>query len=148
MVDVGSKPETRRMAKASAVVTMDPETFSAISKQEITKGDVLGISRMAGVMASKQTANLIPLCHPLRISSVDIDFEKRAPDQILVTATVTAMDRTGVEMEAMTCASVAALTIYDMCKSRDRSMSIECLQLEEKLGGKSGHFMRGQSPDA
>ncbi len=121
---------------------MSSKTFDAIANNEIQKGDVLGLARIAAVMATKKTSELIPLCHPLRINSVDIEFEALPPNRIKISALVTAIDRTGVEMEALTSAAAAALTIYDMCKSMDRGMVISHLQLEEKAGGKSGHFIR------
>ncbi len=142
MVDVGQKPESHRVAIASGVVHMEPGTLNAILDRQISKGDVLGIARIAGLTGTKRTADLIPLCHPLRISSVDVAFETLPPTQIRITATVQAVDRTGVEMEALTAVSTAALTIYDMCKSMDRTMRISDIVLEKKTGGKSGDFVR------
>ena len=142
MVDVGQKPETDRTAVASALVRMKPETLDMILNQQISKGDVLGIARVAGITGSKRTPDLIPLCHPLRIISVDIEFKPINDACIKVQATVRAIDRTGVEMEALTAVTTAALTIYDMCKSVDRAMTITDVQLEQKSGGKSGSCQR------
>lgn len=142
MVDVGQKPETDRTAVASAVVNMLPETLNKILDRRIEKGDVLGIARVAGITGSKRTSDLIPLCHPLRIISVDIKFQPIDGSSIKAEATVRAIDRTGVEMEALTAVTTAALTIYDMCKSVDRAMTITDVQLEQKSGGKSGSYQR------
>src|SRR3954471_9136012 len=146
MVDVGAKPETNRTARASAVVRMRPETLQLVRDKGLAKGDVLEVARLAGIMAAKKTADLIPLCHPLPLTSVKLDFTFPAGDAVRIEATVTVFARTGVEMEALTAVSVAALTVYDMCKAADRGMTIEAVRLEEKAGGKSGHFAR--SPDA
>lgn len=142
MVNVGSKPITRRVAIASGAIEMQPETLTRISERRISKGDVLELARIAGVMASKRTSDLIPLCHPLMLDSVEIRIEAVSTTTVNVIAEVAAEWKTGVEMEAMTAVSVACLTIYDMCKSIDRSMVIRHVQLDEKLGGKSGHFIR------
>ncbi len=142
MVDVGEKDVTRRVARASAIVRMQPETLAAIRNQAIQKGDVLGVARLAGIMAAKRTGDLIPLCHPLPIESAEVAFEFPDQQTVLVTATVRVTARTGVEMESLVAASTAALTIYDMCKALDRSMAVEQLRLEEKKGGRSGHFRR------
>ncbi len=142
MVDVGQKPETSRMATASAIIRMKPETLRLIQNQEVAKGDVLGIARVAGIGGSKRTSDLIPLCHPLRIISVDIEFQPVDDSCIRAEATVRAIDRTGVEMEALAAVTTAALTIYDMCKSVDRAMTITDVQLEHKSGGKSGLYQR------
>ncbi len=143
MVDVSDKDITSRIAVAEGHIKMQRETFDIITEGRAKKGDVLGVARLAGIMAAKRTADLIPLCHPLPITKVSVDLE---PDETLpgirITATVQAVDRTGVEMEALTAVSVAALTIYDMCKAVDRGMRIANVQLEEKLGGKSGHWKR------
>tara|TARA_Y100001960_G_scaffold99069_2_gene106485 strand:+ start:6122 stop:6598 length:477 start_codon:yes stop_codon:yes gene_type:complete len=144
MVDVGSKQATHRVAKAAGIVRMKPETLAKITAGDVRKGDVLEVARLAGIMATKQTGNLIPLCHPLGIDSVSIDFEAIDSEAIEIEATVSVFAKTGVEMEAMTAVSVAALTIYDMCKSVDRSMMISDVRLVEKSGGKSGHFIRGE----
>jgi cyclic pyranopterin phosphate synthase len=145
MVDVGAKPETNRTARASAVVRMRPETLQLVRDKGLAKGDVLEVARLAGIMAAKKTADLIPLCHPLPLTSVKLDFTFPAADAVRIEATVTVFARTGVEMEALTAVSVAALTVYDMCKAADRGMTIEAVRLEEKDGGKSGHFVRDPS---
>ncbi|MBL4850426.1 MAG: cyclic pyranopterin monophosphate synthase MoaC [Planctomycetes bacterium] len=142
MVEVGHKPETARWARARARVRMKPETLARIEAGQVAKGDVLGVARLAGIMASKRTHELIPLCHPLRISSVEVDLKAVAPDTVEVEAIVRAVDRTGVEMEALVAASAAALTVYDMCKAVDRWMSVEQIHLVEKHGGKSGSLVR------
>jgi cyclic pyranopterin phosphate synthase len=141
MVDVSGKPETARSATARARILMRPETLELISRGEAKKGDVLGVARLAGIMAAKRTSDLIPLCHPLPISAVTLDLlPNEAASAIEITATVRTTGRTGVEMEALTAASVAALTIYDMCKAADRGMRIEALRVTQKDGGKSGRF--------
>ncbi len=145
MVDVGAKRETLRVAKASAVVTMNSNTMGLIRNRDIQKGDVLELARIAGIMGSKKTPDLIPLCHPLRIDSVEIGFDILSETEIRIQSTVSATDRTGVEMEALVAVSVAGLTIYDMCKSVDRGMKISDIQLDEKSGGKSGKFVRDDS---
>ena len=142
MVDVGRKPESFRVGIASGRVSMKPETLNLIRDRKIQKGDVLELARIAGIMATKRTSDLIPLCHPIRIDSVDIDFEFVDEHTIQIRSRVSALDRTGVEMEALTAVSAAALTVYDMCKSVDRGMTIRDLRLDEKSGGKSGHFKR------
>ncbi len=142
MVDVGAKAETNRLARASAVVRMKPETLALIRNKQLAKGDVLEVARLAGIMAAKKTAELIPLCHPLPLTSVKLDFSFPSGDTLRIEATVTVFARTGVEMEALTAVSVAALAVYDMCKAADRGMTIEAVRLEEKQGGKSGHFAR------
>ena len=142
MVDVGEKPTTRRLAIASAQIRLQPETLVLIRDRAVQKGDVLELARVAAVMASKRTSDLIPLCHPLRLDSVDIGFEFPEEATINISATVAATERTGVEMEALTAVSIAALTIYDMCKSVDRGMQISNIQLEQKSGGKSGVYQR------
>jgi len=142
MVDVSVKPETERVASASALVRMRPETLDMIRDKEVGKGDVLEIARLAGIMAAKKTADLIPLCHPLSLTSVKVDFSFPATDSLQIQATAKVFARTGVEMEALTAVSIAALTVYDMCKAVDRAMVIERVCLEEKDGGKSGKFRR------
>jgi len=144
MVDVGRKPATRRLAVASGVIRMKKATLAAISANEIAKGDVLAVARIAGIQAAKRTPELIPLCHPLALTAIDVDFEllPRLPG-LRVRATVRCVGPTGVEIEALTAAAVAALTIYDMCKALDRAMTIETIRLELKSGGKSGTFRRG-----
>jgi cyclic pyranopterin phosphate synthase len=142
MVDVGDKPLSHRTARAAAWVRMDAATVGLIRNRKLAKGDVLEVARLAGIMAAKQTPSLIPLCHPLALESVSLDFSFPGPDLVEITAEVTITGRTGVEMEALTAVSVAALTIYDMCKSVDRGMTIEKVRLEEKTGGRSGTFRR------
>lgn len=143
MVDVGGKAVTTRQATASAVVTMQPETLSMIVAGGHKKGDVLAVARVAGIQAAKKTSDLIPLCHPLMLTSVKVDFElDQASSRILITAVCGLDGKTGVEMEALTAASVAALTIYDMCKAVDKDMTIQTVCLKEKIGGKSGHYKR------
>ncbi len=142
MVDVGAKPETDRLARASAQVRAAPATIALIRNKSLAKGDVLEVARLAGIMAAKKTSELIPLCHPLPLTSVAVDFEFEGNELLSIEATVRVTSRTGVEMEALTAVSIAALTVYDMCKSVDRAMTIERIQLEEKSGGKSGHYQR------
>lgn len=142
MVDVGNKSVTQRTARASALVRMKPETLERIKSGDMKKGDVLEVARLAGIMAAKQTSNLIPLCHPLPIESVEVAYDFPADDCVQIQSTVRLTGKTGVEMEALVATSNAALTIYDMCKSIDRGMTIEMVRLEEKSGGKSGHFIR------
>jgi len=142
MVDVGEKQVTRRVARASAVVRMASETAALIRDKRAAKGDVLEVARLAGIMATKRTADLIPLCHPLSVESVTIDFEFEGVQALRIEATVQIEAKTGVEMEALTAACVAALTVYDMCKAVDRGMTVERIQLEEKSGGRSGHWRR------
>lgn len=143
IVDIVNKPESRRSASAQAVIHMHRDTFDRIVAGMIGKGDVLAVARLAAITATKQTSGLIPLCHPVRLTHVDVNFEcdPQGP-QIRSTVTVQAIDRTGPEMEAMTGASVAALTIYDMCKAMDRGMRITGVQLLAKSGGKSGAWTR------
>ncbi len=140
MVDVSAKAETARAATARVRVLMQPATLAAIRAGTAKKGDVLGVARLAGIMAAKRTAELIPLCHPLPISAVSLTLEPASPDAVEISATVRTTGRTGVEMEALTAASIAALTVYDMCKAIDRGMRIEALRVVEKSGGKSGDF--------
>jgi cyclic pyranopterin monophosphate synthase len=141
MVDVSDKEITQRSATAKAVVQMQPETLTLILGGRAKKGDVLATARIAGIMAAKKTHELIPLCHPLMISKVTVEFAPdRATSSIEVAATVKVEGKTGVEMEALTACSVACLTLYDMCKAVDRGMTISNLRLVEKSGGKSGHF--------
>ena len=141
MVDVGTKPVTQRMARAEAVLSMAESTLKLIRDRNVAKGDVFEVARLAGIMAAKRTGELIPLCHPLGIDSVQVDFDVVNESTVRIESTVTVQARTGVEMEAMTAVSVAALTVYDMCKSVDRSMQIGSVRLLEKSGGKSGHFV-------
>lgn len=141
MVDVGAKGETRRVAVATGVIRMQPETLARILAGGNKKGDVLGVARLAGIMGSKRTADLIPLCHPIFLTRVSVDFDIDQPGHgIVCTATAETVGRTGVEMEALTAVSVALMTVYDMCKAVDRGMVIEKIRLLEKLGGKSGHW--------
>jgi cyclic pyranopterin phosphate synthase len=141
MVDVTAKPETNRTATARARITMQPATLALIQTGTATKGDVLGVARLAGIMAAKRTADLIPLCHPLPLTQVTVDLTPdAAANAVEIAATVRTAGRTGVEMEALTAASIAALTIYDMCKAVDRAMRIEDLRVTHKSGGKSGEF--------
>jgi cyclic pyranopterin phosphate synthase len=142
MVDVGEKEVTPRAARASGVVRMEPATQALIRDRQLAKGDVLEVARLAGIQAAKRTWELIPLCHPLPLEAVELRFEFPDARQVAIEAVVRLHGRTGVEMEAMTAVSVAALTIYDMCKSVDRSMTVERIRLEEKSGGRSGHFRR------
>jgi cyclic pyranopterin monophosphate synthase len=143
MVDVTGKKPTVRTAVADGTVLMQTETLSMIENQKIKKGNVLETARIAGIMAAKKTADLIPMCHPLKLTHVQIDFEAdNANHSIRIKASVRTIDQTGVEMEALTAVAAAALTIYDMCKSYDRDMSISDIQLLEKTGGKSGTFVR------
>ena len=143
MVDVGNKAQTRRIAVAEGYIAMQPQTLELILAGKHKKGDVLGVARIAGIMAAKRTAELIPLCHPLMLTRVEVEF---TPDtdqyQIQCQATVETHGQTGVEMEALTAVQIALLTIYDMCKAVDRGMRMGNIQLREKLGGKSGHWRR------
>ncbi|MBO1225505.1 MAG: cyclic pyranopterin monophosphate synthase MoaC [Candidatus Scalindua sediminis] len=141
MVDVSEKEVTERIAVAHARVTMKSETFKLIMDKKVTKGDVLGVARVAGIMAAKKTNELIPMCHPLNINSVKIDYTNNNQDSIEITSEVKVSAKTGVEMEALTAVSICALTIYDMCKSADRSMLISEVYLVKKSGGKSGTFI-------
>ncbi|MFO7767023.1 MAG: cyclic pyranopterin monophosphate synthase MoaC [Pelovirga sp.] len=143
MVDISSKQATRRQAVAAAEVRMKPQTLAAILDQSIQKGDVFGVARLAGIMAAKQTAGLIPLCHPLALTAVEVDFNTDpAAGIVSIRATASVTGQTGVEMEALTAASVAGLTIYDMCKAIDKEMVIGQICLLKKTGGKSGTFER------
>jgi cyclic pyranopterin phosphate synthase len=141
MVDVADKAETRRLARATGRIVMQPETLRHIVAGAAKKGDVLGVARIAGIQAAKQTSNLIPLCHLLALTKVEIAFAiDRRKHAVICTAIAETIGRTGVEMEALTAASIALLTVYDMCKAVDRGMRIESLQLDEKRGGKSGSW--------
>ena len=141
MVDVTPKEPTHRRAIARGRVTMTPETASAVAQGAIKKGDVLAVARVAGIQAAKRASDLLPLCHPLLVGAVNVNFEI-LDDSIEIEASVETVDRTGVEMEALTACSVAALTVYDMCKSKDRGMVIGEIALWEKTGGRSGHYKR------
>ena len=142
MVDVSGKPETERVARAAGCVRMKPETAALIRDMKLAKGDVFEVARLAGIMAAKRTGDLIPLCHPLPISGATIDFAWEGDEVLRIDATVRVTARTGVEMEALTAVAIAALTIYDMCKSVDRTMTADSIRLEEKSGGRSGTFRR------
>ena len=144
MVDVGDKRETRRVAVAQGRITMQPATFAMIQSGTAKKGDVLGIARIAAIQGAKRTSELIPLCHPIALTRVAVEFALDG-DASMIVCSVTAetVGRTGVEMEALTAVSVALLTIYDMCKAMDRGMRMDGIQLVEKLGGKSGHWVAG-----
>lgn len=149
MVDISAKGLTERRAVASGRVRMANRTCEQIRNQQFAKGDVLAIARLAGIMAAKQTSNLIPLCHPIALERVEVEFvfaeeepDPRGDTWIEVKALTAVTGRTGVEMEALVAVSGAALTIYDMCKSVDRGMVVESIQLDEKVGGRSGHFKR------
>lgn len=140
MVDVGGKADTQRMARAGGIIRMSAEALAAIKAGDAPKGDVLGTARIAGIMAAKKTAELIPLCHPLSLTSVEVAFDY-VEGGIAVSATASLTGKTGVEMEAMTAASVALLTVYDMAKALDKGMVIDGVRLLEKRGGKSGHWL-------
>ena len=142
MVEVGGKEVTLRKARASGRVRLQAETVRLIRDRELAKGDVIEVARLAGIMAAKRTAELIPLCHPLPLDGVKVAFDFPDEETIAIEAEAQATARTGVEMEALVAVSTAALTIYDMCKSVDRGMVVEQVRLEEKSGGRSGHFVR------
>ena len=141
MADVGGKEVTHRRAVARVRVTMQEETALALADGTVAKGDVLAVARVAGIQAAKRTSELIPLCHPLMLSSVQVDLTP-GPSWVDIEATAETVDRTGVEMEALTACSLAALTVYDMCKARDRAMQVEALGIVEKSGGRSGDWHR------
>jgi cyclic pyranopterin phosphate synthase len=143
MVDTSGKPETLREATASGLVRMLPATLALIQSRAVAKGDVLEVARLAGIMAAKRTGDIIPLCHPLPLTSVQVEFAFESETALRIQATVRCVGRTGVEMEALTAVSVAALTVYDMCKAVDRALQIDWIRLEAKSGGKSGEFHRG-----
>ena len=148
MVDVGAKPETERVAIARGAVYVQPQTLDLLVHQKLPKGDALQIARLAGIMGAKRTADLIPLCHPLPLTSVEVDLTPGEPladgrARIIIEARASCVGRTGVEMEAMTAVSIAALTLYDMAKAVDRGIEIAEITLHEKRGGKSGHWSRG-----
>lgn len=145
MVDVGEKPVSKRMARAEAIVQMRPQTLTLIMNKQLAKGDVFEVARLAGIMATKRTDELIPLCHALGLDSATIEFEVLDETRIRIESTVSTQGRTGVEMEAMTAVTIAGLTIYDMCKAVDRGMTLTDVRLLEKAGGKSGHFLRDAS---
>lgn len=144
MVDVGAKSDTRRSAVAEGWIRMQPDTLARIRQGDHKKGDVLGIARIAGIMAAKKTSELIPLCHPLALTRVEIELTAQdTPAAVHCSATVETQGKTGVEMEALTAVQIALLTIYDMCKAVDRGMTMQDIRLLEKQGGKSGHWRRG-----
>ena len=145
MVDVSEKDTTPRVALAESWILMQPETLDLIVSGSAPKGDVLATARIAGILAAKRTSELIPLCHPIALTSVTVDLISCPPDRVHVLAEVRCNEKTGVEMEALTAVSVAALTIYDMCKAVDRGMEIVCTRLLKKSGGKSGLFERESS---
>jgi len=147
MVDVGGKEKTERVAVATARLRMLPATLERILQGKVEKGDVLAAARLAGVMAAKRTPDIVPLCHPIALSGVEVELSLRK-DALDVRVTVRTVDRTGVEMEALTAACASALTVYDMCKSVDRGMVLEAVQLEHKAGGRSGVWDRARSPQA
>jgi len=141
-VDVADKPVTSRIARAEALLRMAPDTLNALQEQTLAKGDVLAVARIAGIQGAKQTSALIPLCHPLMLTKVAVDFALEPPDALRIATLCRVSGTTGVEMEALTAASIAALTVYDMCKAIDRAMVIEKVQLIEKSGGQRGSFVR------
>ncbi len=147
MVDVGEKPETHRVAVAAGRIAMRPETVALIQEGRAAKGDVLAVAQVAAIMAAKRTHELIPMCHPLLLTRIEVGFEI-VPDAVEITARVETRGQTGVEMEALTAVSAAALTIYDMVKAVDRGMVIEAIRLEQKAGGRSGDFRRPATPAA
>lgn len=140
MVDISGKAHTHRTARAEAMVHVPPVVFTLLRANASKKGDVLTVAQVAGIQAAKSTAALIPLCHPVPVSHAGISFELREPDTLVITATATTNAGTGIEMEALTAASVAALTVYDMCKAASKDMVITGVRLLEKTGGKSGHY--------
>ncbi len=142
MVDVGDKSDTHREARAEAYISMTPETLKLVQENGLKKGDVLSVARIAGIQAAKQCGNLIPLCHPLMLNFIGVDFELQSEhNRIRIESCCRLSGKTGVEMEALTAASVAALTIFDMCKAADKTMCIDGVRVLEKSGGKSGHFV-------
>lgn len=148
MVDVGDKPVTARYARASGRVQMEPQTLARIRDKGFAKGDVLEVARLAGIMAAKRTAEWIPLCHTLPLESVTVSFDFPDERSVAISAAVRVTAKTGVEMEALVAVSAAALTVYDMCKAIDREMVIGPIQLDEKSGGRSGHFVRESGGDS
>jgi len=143
MVSVEAKDETVRVARASGKISMKPETLALIIQNDIKKGDVLSVAQVAGIMGAKKTSDLIPMCHNIFLSGADIEYKISDEEACIhIQATVKTVGKTGVEMEALTAVSTAALTIYDMCKAADKDMVISNIRLEEKIGGKSGHYIR------
>ncbi len=148
MVDVGDKDNTRREARAEAYITMSPETLQLVQDNGLKKGDVLSVARIAGIQAAKQCGQLIPLCHPLMLNFIGVDFQIEPEHcRIRIESCCRLTGKTGVEMEALTAASVAALTIFDMCKAADKAMTIDGLRVLEKSGGKSGHYHAAPAKD-
>ena len=148
MVDIGQKEITERFARARGTVCMRSQTLQRIRDGQVAKGDVLEVARLAGIMAAKRTSDLIPLCHPLSLNAVSISFDFPDNQTLAIESQVCVAARTGVEMEAFVAVSVAALTVYDMCKAVDRKMRVENIQLEEKSGGQSGHFLRTDADES
>ncbi|MFI4875253.1 MAG: cyclic pyranopterin monophosphate synthase MoaC [Blastopirellula sp. JB062] len=148
MVDVSEKPVTARTAKAAASVVMEAATLERIANRDLSKGDVLEVARLAGVMAAKRTGDIIPLCHPIPLEGVALDFRLVDSTTLQIEASARTTGKTGVEMEALTAVSAAALAVYDMCKSIDRNMEIRAVRLLEKAGGRSGHFVRSAESDS
>lgn len=146
MVDVGEKPVTRRWARASGRVRMSPDTIEKLRQHQLAKGDVLQVARLAGIQVAKRTFEWIPLAHPLAVDAIAVHLHVVDPDSVMIESEVRITAKTGVEMEALTAVSAAALTVYDMCKSLDRSITIEYIRLEEKGGGKSGMYVRTDTP--
>ena len=144
MVDTSEKAETLRQARASGLIRLAPATVALIRDRGLAKGDVLEVARLAGIMGAKHTSDLIPLCHPLPLTGVQVDLRFEGDTLLRIEATARVVGRTGVEMEALTAVSLAALTVYDMCKAVDRTMTIEAIRLEEKSGGRSGTFRRAE----
>jgi cyclic pyranopterin phosphate synthase len=145
MVDVGEKEVTQRTARASGQVKMAPETLALVRDRQLSKGDVIEVARLAGIMGAKRTSDLIPLCHPLGLDAIELSFDFPDDCTIHIEATARITAKTGVEMEALTAVSIAALTIYDMCKAVDREMVVDRIRLEEKSGGRSGKYVRQES---
>jgi cyclic pyranopterin phosphate synthase len=144
MIDVGAKPPTERVAVARGFVTMGKETLARIRRGDVEKGDVLAAARLAGIIAAKKTPDLVPLCHPIALSGVEVDADP-GPDGVMITATVRTVDRTGVEMEALAAVAAGCLTVYDMLKRYERGMRIVGLELVEKKGGRTGHWVRDEA---
>lgn len=147
MVDISDKPETARSATAVTTVTLRPETLVQIKEKSIAKGDVLAVAQIAGIQAAKRTSDWIPMCHPLPLTGVDLQFADNGNDELYIEATVRTTGKTGVEMEALTAVSAAALTVYDMCKSVQKDIAIGPTMLNRKTGGKSGDYVRVSSTD-
>lgn len=147
MVDISEKDVTRRVAVAHSQVKMNPETLIRIREGSVSKGDVLAVAQVAGIMAAKKTAELIPMCHPLPLTGIDIRFSYQGDDTLKIEALVKTTGKTGVEMEALTAASVVGLTVYDMCKAMDKGMVIGSTYLHEKTGGKSGDYLRATAAE-